>query len=371
MPKKIAVIVWYKIFPAHFGGQKVIATFMDALAEQVKVECICSADNVLPSAVLYPVHTILPSTKWQIVNPFVWIRLVKWVKREQVSHIIFEHPYHFMAAWCCKLLGKASIIHHAHNIEFERFELRKKWFWPIVKWVERKMCKLAALNIYITAEDKIKAKAYFGVDENKCFVLPYAVQKRNQLNKAAAKQKLLQQFGWLENEHILIFNGTLDYQPNALAVEAIFDHLVPILEQNNFPFRIIIAGKLGKSKYQYLEKFMNEKVVYVGNVSNIDEWMASADVFINTVTKGAGVQTKTLEAVASGLPVVCFGNMLNGIEADAVKGRLMVAAPNNWQSFFEGIKAALQSDSSIPDNFWQHYNLDTYLPNLIERIHNT
>jgi glycosyltransferase involved in cell wall biosynthesis len=368
---KIAALVWYKIFPAKYGGQKVIAAFQAALAKRFPIVCICSFDNQSEGTEGYEVLPILPVTKWQIVNPFVWIKVAKLVKQHNITHLLVEHPYHVLTAWWCKWSRKTIIIHHAHNIEFERFELRNKWYWLFIKWAERKISRLAALNIYITNEDKVKAKAFFGVDEPKCFVLPYVVEKKTMPSKQTAKQQLAKQFHWKEEDKIYLFNGTLDYKPNAQAVEAIFDHLLPQLQTVGYPFRIVITGKIDKSKYQYLEKFMNEHVVYAGEVEQVEHYLAAADVFINPVTIGSGVQTKTLHAIASGLPVVCFNHMLNGIDSDAVKGRLFVAASNDWKDFASKMNQALQSDSTIPPVFWEHHDIETYMPQLSAKITST
>jgi len=299
----------------------------------------------------------------------VWIKVAKLVKQQGITHLIIEHPYHVLTAWWCKIFRKVTIIHHAHNIEFERFELRGKWFWPLIRFAEQKMSQLARLNIYLTQEDKTKAKAYFQLKEEQCFVLPYSIEQRKNIDKSFARAEIVGRHQLLPNEKILLFNGTLDYQPNAKAVEDIFDRLLPEMQDWTVPFRILITGKINKSKYEYLEKFMNQKVMYLGDVDDVATYFAAADVYINPVTKGAGVQTKTLEAIAYGLSVVCFGgNMLNGIDTTVTKGMLFVAQSNNWKDFSENIQQALVSEAQVSDSFWQYYDINNYMIALTEKI---
>jgi hypothetical protein len=367
-PVKLASLVWYHILPAKYGGQKVIAAFQEALSKHLPMVSICSKDNKVDGKEVYEVLPILPISKWQVINPMVWIKVAKLVKQQGITHLIIEHPYHVLTAWWCKIFRKVTIIHHAHNIEFERFELRGKWFWPLIRFAEQKMSQLARLNIYLTQEDKTKAKAYFKLKEEQCFVLPYSIERRVVADKKLAKAAIITRHQILPTEKILLFNGTLDYQPNAKAVEDIFDRLLPEMQDWTVPFRILITGKINKSKYEYLEKFMNQKVMYLGDVDDVATYFAAADVYINPVTKGAGVQTKTLEAIAYGLSVVCFGNMLNGIDTTVTKGLLFVAQSNNWKDFSENIQQALVSEAQVPDSFWQYYDINYYMIALTEKI---
>src|SRR5919205_835860 len=127
-------VVWYKIFPAEFGGQKGIADFNKALAGHFNLVCVCSINN--ESSESFPVFNFLPVSKLQFINPVVILKLVKFAKQQKVTHIILEHPYHAVAGWLLKKMG-VKIITHSHNIEYLRFKQMGKSFWPLLKFVER------------------------------------------------------------------------------------------------------------------------------------------------------------------------------------------------------------------------------------------
>jgi hypothetical protein len=74
-------------------------------------------------------------------------------------------------------------------------------------------------------------------------------------------------------------------------------------------------------------------IINAGEVDNIDDYFFAADVFINPVTIGGGIQTKIIDALSYQLPVICFDIMLSGIPPQLVGNLIYPVNYNDWEKF--------------------------------------
>ena len=124
-----------------------------------------------------------------------------------------------------------------------------------------------------------------------------------------------------------------------------FDQLISLLVKYTFSekqIRILIAGD-GSLKNKYMEQVrtqnLEEKVTFIGNLNNIPEFLASLDFYIQpSVTEGFPLSV--LEAMASGLPVICSdaGGMKDMIQ-NGENGILYKS--NDLNSLYKGISYLL------------------------------
>jgi glycosyltransferase involved in cell wall biosynthesis len=365
---KILSLVWYKFLPAQFGGQQRIASFNEALGKQTELICLCSKKNVIPTTDSYAVFPLLPNSKLQVINPFTWLFIIQFCKKEKITHIIIEHPYHVISAWLLHVFFNIKIIHASHNIEFQRFKLLKKWYWEILFYAEKWLCSFAQLNIFITEQDQQTAIEQFKIAPKKCLVVPNGITPKNIQSKAIVQQQIKLAHQILEYHAIFLFNGTLDYAPNAKAVEDIAANLIPALNHINKEFTIIVTGRIETPNFQYLSNLTNSQLKILGNVSNIEDYFLAADVYINTVKLGGGVQTKTLEALSYHLNVVCFKHMLNGIELAIASNKLFTVDENNWKDFAQKTWQAYSTAVNTTPEFYEYYEYDKYIKEVLKRI---
>ena len=135
--EKILSIVWHKVLPPMFGGQKGIAYFNRHLSSRYPLVCLCSKNNKPIDDLPYKILPLLPDSKWQFINPFCWRKIKSVAKKEKVTHIILEYPYHAIAAMRSKRATHAKLILHSHNIESERFRQMGKWWWKLLRVYEK------------------------------------------------------------------------------------------------------------------------------------------------------------------------------------------------------------------------------------------
>lgn len=361
---KILSIVWYKVLPAKFGGQKGIACFNKHLSEHFPVVCLCSSNNV-PGDLPYTLLPSLPVSKRQFASPSCSKMIRQVAMREKPTHIILEHPYHgIAAAKACSATG-AQLIVHSHNIESERFRQMGKWWWRVLwqyeKWIHRK----ADLSLFKTEADMGYAMRRFGLPAEKCLLVPYGADtKAVRPDRAEARSLIVRRHGLATGQPLLLFAATLDYAPNAAALEKIYHEVAPGLANET----VIVCGRIKSKKYACLHRLSHPNVVHAGEVDDIENYFAAADVFINPVQTGGGIQTKTIDALAAGLNVVCFAGMTDKTLASAA-GDAMTAVPNgNWPAFIHALRQVAADKRPVPPSFPAHYDWQKIIAPLVERI---
>ena len=356
--KKILSIVWYKVLPARFGGQKGIALFNKYLSQYHPLVCLCSSNNEPADDVLYKVIPELPVSKLQFILPSIHRKVKEVALREKPDYIIVEHPYHGLAGWKAKKASGAQLIIHSHNIEFERFRLLGKWWWRLLRRYEKWVHQHADLNLFKNVSDLSFAIKEFQIDPLKCMVIPYGIEPKE--TPADSNWVIRQRHGIGDDEKILVFAGTLDYTPNAEAVTMIVQEIIPRLKKSQEKFRLIICGKNLASSF----KTNDPTIIIAGEVNDIERYFGAADVFINPVTYGGGVQTKNMDALAANCNVVCFDSMIER-EICRLAGRKVFTARNgDWEDFANQIQIASFSKTNTPTGFFEEYNW----PNITRRL---
>ena len=355
-------IVWYRVLPPEYGGQKGIAHFNHYLGKKVALTCLCSRNNVVAETLTYKIINTLPVSKLQFWNPLVRRHILSFIRQQSFTHIIIEHPWHGWLGKYKRRYGFKFIV-HAHNIEFIRVKARNKPGWRLLKRTEQKAFNLADHVLFKTENDKETAIKLFNIPSQKCAIVPYGTPETEQpFTNTGIKDHLRKKHDIAPDEKIILFAGTLDYDPNARAIEAITDHILPLLKKNGFRFRFIICGALPEKKIAQLNTIPG--VTATGFVYSIPDYLQSADVFINPVTNGSGIQTKNIEAIANGCNVVSTVFAATGLPAYLINKKIFVSANNDWESLANNIITASSQSVPVPRQFYYDYNWQ----NIIERL---
>lgn len=346
----IVSLVWFKVFPPQFGGQKGIALFTRYLAEYFRINCLCSDDNVVPDE-KFGVYPLLSHGKKQFLHASTYRKIARFIKASDCNYILLEHCYYGIAGAFLKKRFNKLLIIHSHNIEYLRFKEQGNWWWRILYQVEKYAYKKANLVLFKTEQDRSFAIEKFGL-KTKTLVVPYGIERKT-MNKQKSREFLERVYSIAPDQKIILFASTLDYLPNAKAVEFIYEKLAPAL--NNFPCRILICGRNKIKGFEYLSRLKALNVTYCGEVSNIEDYFNGADVFIDPVMIAAGVQTKILDALSYDLNVVCFEHLLNGIDRKLTGDKIVVARRNDATHFAEQIINASNTTSTLPESFFETY----------------
>ena len=353
-------IVWYKVLPPIFGGQRGIALFNQHLGERESLTCLCSSDNEASENLSYRLLNQLTTSRVQFWNPFVRREILDVIKGSSFSHVIIEHPYHGWLGRHKHRLGFKFIV-HAHNIEHLRMKARNKPWWRQIRKIEEEAFGYADLIMFKTKEDLDAAVEIFRLDATKCMVLPFGITQHSQpIRDGERCSAFRKRMGIDPDERIILFAGSMDYEPNAAALEAIEKNIIPELRKIGQPFRIIVCGNKEETNSS------NSELIMAGQVSEIEEFFLCSDVFINPVTMGSGVQTKNIEAVANGLPLVCTRFSAKGLPTALHDRMLLVSEDGNWKEFAENIMKAERSE--VPQEFYRDLHWEGIISGFLRRL---
>jgi glycosyltransferase involved in cell wall biosynthesis len=128
----------------------------------------------------------------------------------------------------------------------------------------------------------------------------------------------------------VVFLGSLDYAPNRRGLEWLLHSVRPTVLQASpdVTFSVIGSGKLrGRSHLAGLPG-----VEIVGVVSDPFPFLCAADVIAVPIFSGGGSKLKTLEALASGRPVVATPEALRGLDITPDKDALVSSSPSGFAS---------------------------------------
>lgn len=351
-----------------FGGQKGIALFNQYLGEQYPLVCLCAITNEPAEGLSYKLLRQLPVNKRQFINPFSWQRIKNTAIAEKATHIILEHPYHAIAACRTQNATGAKLILHSHNIESQRFRQAGKWWWRLLHRYEKWIHGRADLVLFKTKADQDYAVQYFGISPGKCMVIPYGIEKKEMPDRISAGKLIRQRHGISPQEKIVLFAATLDYAPNAQAVEAIYSRVAPALAAQGFNGRIIICGRNKAPAFHHLTNLFHPLVFMAGEVTDIRNYFAAANLFINPVQQGGGMQTKNIDALSYHCNVVCFENMVDEKTIAVAGNKLFTAAHDDWPAFIQQIEEGLRQPGITPEPFFACYEWRNIIARFRERM---
>lgn len=358
-------IVTYKIFPPKLGGQKSIALFNEYLSKKENLFCFTIKDND-PSLAPYKVFNELANGRMRYINPFYFLSIQKIIKENKISHIIVEHPYYGWMTLLLKKYGKVKLIVHSQNIEAERFKTIGKWWWKILWYYEKWIHKKADFTFCITQQDREYFQKQYGLPLEKSAVITYGISWNSipsPAEKAEAKKSLLTRHALKTGTHLFLFNGTLHYQPNVIALRNILEKINPLFIKKGISYKIIICGKGLPRAMNELKEYKSKNIIYAGFVDDITEYFNGADVFINPVTEGGGIKTKLVEALGHNMNAVSTINGAIGIEENICNGKLYLSEKEDWQKFADNMEKCLNNKNSISSVYFDHF----YWGNIAEK----
>ena len=116
---------------------------------------------------------------------------------------------------------------------------------------------------------------------------------------------------WSRDDSTIVFSGTMSYPPNADGAIWLVSAVLPLVRRQKPHVRLRIVGRAPGHAVQRLATI--EGVTVTGEVPSVHEELRRAAVAVCPVRYGSGLQTKLLEAMAAGTPVVGTGMSAAGL----------------------------------------------------------
>ncbi|MBS1497036.1 MAG: glycosyltransferase family 4 protein [Bacteroidetes bacterium] len=355
---KVGLLAPYNTYPPKTGGKKFVALFHQYLMKELPVHFISVKNNEVPPEMADSFHTILGTSKLRYANVLLFFKLKKLIRQQQLTDIIIVHPYFGWLAWMLKKATGVRLSLLSHNIEAIRFKSMGKSWWKMLWYYEKNVHKIIDHNFFVTEEDKNFAIQNYKLNPKKCFVITYGIEWK-QIPTAAerknANDELKKQYQLNDHQRILLFNGSLDYQPNIEAVEYIINNINPLLlATKNFDYKIIICGKGLPASFNELKEYADKNIIYAGFVNDINLFFKGADIFINPVITGGGIKTKLVEAIGNNLTAISCKSGAFGVSESLAPGKLEVVDDFDWKAFSLAIVNAKMS-AQTEGTFFNHF----------------
>lgn len=349
---RLLVIVSYRIFPAHMGGQKGIAKFYHYLQQHHAIHMVVSRNNK-PEQLPFAVERVLYPNNRIGLNILQLPRLRKIIRENNIDGIIAEHSYTGWIAWLLKKMTGRPFLIHSHNIETSRFQQMNKKGWKFFGHYEKWIHQKADFSFFKTAEEQVWAQHNFQLHSSKTAVIPYGVDEFCPVENA--KQQVRERY-IINIPHIFYFNGTLNYLPNTEAVEHLLHSINPLLQQTTLAYTILISGKWLNSALE--EKIAAAKnIKYIGFVDDATLLYQSATLFLNPVMNDAGIKTKVVEALANHCTVISTESGATGIPNRICDGKLRTAQDGNWKAFVQLIEESCKElPADTPTEFFNYFS---------------
>lgn len=368
--KKVLVIAPYAYLPYYSGGQKFIAQFLHNLGKETDLTVISVWKNDFTLASAYKGIPLLKNSFSRYYDRSLIKKISTIVSKGNFDSVIWEHPYFAWLAFRIKKRTGVKTLIHTHNIEYQRFRSTGRWWWPVLRWYEKKCFKKADGIFFITPEDKTFAINTWKVDSTKCFELPFGVDiDRYPTDRAACRDEIANKHDIQEGEKILLFTGLLSYKPNLDALKIILEKINPLLpDQQGFRYKIIICGKDLPAEMNELKNHIDKNVIYAGFTSEIDKYYKAADILLNPVLSGGGVKTKVIEAIAYGTSVVSTATGATGVDPSVCGSKMIVVQDGDWENFaVKTQQTALAGQTITPPEYYCKYNWANIISEVVSK----
>lgn len=244
--------------------------------------------------------------------------------------------------------GVCKVIYTPHGFHFYKGA-------PILNWmiyypIEKILSKYTDTLISITKEDYELAKSKFYSKKIE-YISGIGIDLNKFNNKALNEKNLREKLNISKDKTILLSVGEINKNKNQIAV------IKALKKLNNPNIMYLIAGK-GVLK-EKLSKFVSEiglsnQVKFLGFIKDINNYYKIADAFIFPSLR-EGLSVALMEAMASGIPILC-GNIRGNTDLiDNNKGGFLFN-PKKVEDIVEKINMFFKTDKETINN-QVNYNL--------------
>ena len=248
--------------------------------------------------------------------------------------IVCSHPW----AWnTLQFRTDAPVIYDAHNCEYTlmRSLAEGNLFRPLLarktKALEGDLCRRAKVILACSEEDRQNFIDVYKLDPGKILIVengtdvpPLPALKE----RMAAREEL-----GFQRQPVILFVGAY-YKPNIQAVDFIVNRLAPELPTCQF----VIVGTVTNA---FSDSQAPDNVNFAGILTDdyLTHYWRAADLAVNPMSKGSGVNIKMLDYMAAGIPTVSTPFGCRGLELENQKHVVISELDNFAKAVWDTLKA--------------------------------
>jgi glycosyltransferase, family 1 len=183
----------------------------------------------------------------------------------------------------------------AISMHYEKAATLANFIWKFIYTLEAKRC----LNYELEVLSKFnKAIIISDIDKNHILCKSQLTSKISVVPNSISIDK--RSVSYQDNVNI-VFVGTMDYEPNVIAVDFFCKTVFPIVKEEYSQAKFFIVGSRPTRR---VCKLKSEDVIVTGYVDDPKEYLLNSAIVVAPMLTGAGLQNKILEAMSLGCVVV-------------------------------------------------------------------
>lgn len=292
----------------------------------------------------------------QLFSPSLFFRLWRLIRQDEISLIIVSQIWSGWHGVLLKLCTGKPMLFDDHNVEYLRLRRMGSVVWPLVALLELIVCHAADEVICVSEVDRDRLLKHLHVPEDKVTVVSNGADVNKLLSNSVPTNTVRAQIGLVSGESLVLFFGSLQYQPNAQAARIILQEIAPRLHSSHPEARIVIVG-LGHNTFLRAQKGdIPSNVKFIGFVNDMTAVIKSADVVIVPLISGSGTRFKIIESIACGRRVISTSIGAEGLQPEVMGESLVIC--DDWEIFTKKIAVSLTKNRDVPPTlaFMQTYD---------------
>lgn len=280
------------------------------------------------------------------LNPAIYPKYLKYMKnlfKENPEYRILEAHNGALGVYALYAAKKNDIpvrIFHAHGAS-----ITKDWKLPIKLFCKSRL--KANINYNFTC-GVAAAECYFGkqsVENGDYEFIPNAIEVQRFIFNKNVRESLREKYN-LQHKHVIGHVGRFMTQKNHTFLLDVFKKLA---EQDSQAYLVLLGdGELMESiKGKVNDLNLTNRVLFVGNVGNVNEWYSAFDAFV-LPSIWEGLPVVGIEAQASDLPCIFSDGVTREIGlTDKVQFVSLKASTSEWvQAFQNALKIKERRDNT-------------------------
>ncbi|MCQ5375853.1 MAG: glycosyltransferase family 4 protein [Methanomassiliicoccales archaeon] len=254
-------------------------------------------------------------------------------RSNRIDLVFAENSYFAMAsAFAARIRGKPSVWDNHGNVKLYSEAMGKSRLFSTVNILMEKYLHRIVSKIFIVSKTDFDEYARLGFSMDKFEIIPICADTETMDRNATSKEKAREILGVPSDAIVVLFFGTLSYEPNMEAVNFIVEVLSKKVEKE-FPSVVFyIAG--GGAKLENLP----ENVKHLGFVPfdpDLCLWLQASDICIAPLWRGVGVLTKVVDMLSAGKPTILTQIATSGMpelehEVNCLVGRDKISFLNEF-----------------------------------------
>jgi polysaccharide biosynthesis protein PslH len=194
---------------------------------------------------------------------------------------------------------------HGHIVTFAQVQGKSLFFTKGNVLFERILEGLSSKVLVVNARDR-QDYISMGFEPSKLEVVPTCADMELVERKMCPREDAKRRLGIAPDEKVVLFVGTLNYEPNVDAVTYLAS-VLPRLKAQVPSSKIYVAGS-GPSPFD-----PPEGMSFLGFVPDLHLWLSAADLCVAPMWKGLGILTKVIDYLSAQRATVVTPLALDGI----------------------------------------------------------